>query len=351
MSTSTDVTREEFGATQLEVVRETAAAAVAAREKAAVEARYIVAMRQRRKIEITRQELLKSCRHPDFAEAAWYKRPAGRAKNKKTGQWEDTYAEGFSIRFAEEALRCFGNVYPEMSVVFESDDTRIVRVTVTDLEANLPYSTEIVIRKQVERKKLKEGQVAVGQRINSSGDPVFIVEATDDEILSKQNALRSKSIRTDGLRLIPAWLKAECKREIFEAMEGQVKNDPDAAKRRIIDSFSALGITVTDIEEYLGHQIERIAPKEIVDLRTLYTALKDNEISWDEAMESRSPSPEERSGSKEAAQKVAEEKLRKAKEGQPAKEAEAESESEPNAKAEHTQRGQNRGFSFGGGKK
>lgn len=348
------VHRQEFGAQELTVVRETAGMAVAAREKAAVEARHIMAMNRPRNIEQSREQLLKACSYPDFAETAWYSRPAGRAKNKQTGQWEETYAEGFSIRFAEEAIRAFGNIYPEMAIVFESEDTRIVRVTVTDLQSNLPYSNEILIKKQVERKKLKDGQVAIGERVNSSGEKVFIVEATDDEILQRVNALRSKSIRTDGLRLIPAWLKEECKRAIFATLDGQVKSDPDAARRKVIDSFAQLGIRVKDLEEYLGHQIERISPKEITELRTLYTAVKDGEVSWVDVIADKEAAKDHgdgQPGSKQAAQDIAEEKLRKIREETAQQQGTATvSEETPSQASQETSaeppKGQSRGFTF-----
>jgi hypothetical protein len=345
------VQREEFGASQLQLVRETAAAAVAAREKAAVEARYIMALQRPRNIEVSRQELLKACKYPDFASAAWYKRPAGRTQNPETGKWEDVFAEGFSIRFAEEAIRAMGNIYPDASIVYESDEFRIVRVTVTDMEANVPYSSEIVIKKQVERRKLKEGQTAIGERLNSRGEKVYLVEATEDEVRIRVNNEKSKAIRTDGLRLIPAWLKAECKRAIDATLEGEVKQDPDAQKRKVIDGFAESGVSVAELEEYLGHPMERLNPKEIIELKRLWVAVTNGEVSWAEVLEGRQASRENeppKTGSKDAARKVAEEKLRQAK-GETAEASAPIAEEEPPKPAEESTKGKPRGFDFGGG--
>lgn len=327
------IQREEFGASQLQTVRETAAVAVAAREKAAVEARYSMAMMRPRNIEKSRQELLKACGNPDFAAAAWFDL---RRHNK---------GEGWTIRFAEEAVRAMGNIYPEASVVYESEEIRIIRVTVTDLEANLPYSSEIVVRKVVERKSVREGQTSVGERLNSKGERVYLVEATDDEVRSRVNNEKSKAIRTDGLRLIPAWLKAECKRAIDATLDGQVMRDPETEKRAVIDGFGALGVKVVDLEEYLGRTLERISPKEIVELRRLYVAVANGETSWAEALESREPRPGERTGSKEAAQKVAEEKLRKQ-----AGDVTGTDPSGETTDAPEPAKGKGRGFDFGKGK-
>src|SRR5690349_15619824 len=57
-----EVIREEFGADQIERRGETASVAIAAREKAAVEARYVVAMRNPRDVDNFRVRLLKECR-------------------------------------------------------------------------------------------------------------------------------------------------------------------------------------------------------------------------------------------------------------------------------------------------
>lgn len=298
------VSRQEFGVQQLEVIRETASTAIAAREKATVEARYVMALQRPRNIEKTRQELLRACSYPDFAKAAWF--------NLK----QHSKGEGFTIRFAEEALRAFGNVYPEMSIVYESDDTRIIRITVTDMEANVPYSGEIVVKKRIEKSNIKAGDVVIAERINSQNKKVFLVEATDEEILKLTNSLKSRAIRTDGLRLIPAWLKEECKREIAKTNAGDVKKDPALAKRTILDAFAAMGVGVVPLEEYLGCKSELITEGQIIELRSLYTGIKEGDISFSEALaakreaeEQKPPTHDEKNGSAAKAAKVAEEKL------------------------------------------
>ena len=288
------IQREEFGVSQLQVVKETAATAVAAREKAAVEARYIMAMNRPRNIEYARQQLLKACDNKTFALSSWYKIP--------------NRGEGFTIRFAEEALRCFGNVFPETMTVYENEQLRMLRITVTDLESNLSYSSEIIIQKTIERKN-SQGRAVIGERLNSSGEKVFIVEATDAEVFLKQNILRSKAIRTDGLRLIPSWLKDEAKQHIFEAAQKEIKGDLDGARRKLIDSFAEIGVKVPDLEAYLFHTTERMDPKEVSDLRSIWVAVTNGETSWAEIIESRKPSDAEKTGSKKAATNVAEEKL------------------------------------------
>ena len=58
---------------------------------------------------------------------------------------------------------------------------RIVRVTITDLEANVPYSQDVTIAKTIERRQKKDGDTVITTRTNSYGDLLYILEATDDD--------------------------------------------------------------------------------------------------------------------------------------------------------------------------
>lgn len=263
------VKREEFGVAQTTAALETAASAIAARERAATEARYIMAERHKRDIESFRVAILRECDRPGFAEVARYKKPIG-----------GSVIEGPSIRFAEAALRCFGNVYAEQSIVFEDDMQRIVRVSVTDLERNISYPTEVVVKKTVERKQKREGMEVLGERKNTKGDTVYLIRATEDDIQNKQNALISKALRNNGLRLIPGDVIEECMNRVLQTQRTEDKKDPDAAKRRVIDAFAALGIVPTELSVFLGHSLDKIQPAELVELRAAYSAIKDGEAYW-----------------------------------------------------------------------
>ena len=135
---------------------ETASTAAAASAKAEIEAQYIVAMRNPRNIEQARLNLLSACKRPGFAQAAIYRKPMGNKLNPDTNQWEQQVIEGLSIRAAEEAVRAMGNIRISSATVYEDDETRKKRVTVTDLEANISYNREISLSKNVERKAVQD---------------------------------------------------------------------------------------------------------------------------------------------------------------------------------------------------
>lgn len=262
---------------------ETAATVLAAQAKALVEARFLVALNRPRDIEVARQKILKECRRPGFAKAARYIKPIGKDRNR--------WPTGPSIRFAEAAIRCMTNIAVETMAVYDDREQRIVRVLVTDLESNIPYSQDVTVRKAVERRFPREGDVILRKRKNSNNDDVYLIEATDDEILNYQNALISKALRTQGLRLIPGDIVDEAMQTCVEIQQDEDAKDPNAAKRAVIDGFGDLGVTADQVREYLGHDLAHLQPKELQDLRALYAALRDGETTWREIMDSRSSRP------------------------------------------------------------
>ena len=293
------VVRQEFGASEVARSAETASTAVAAQAKAAVEARYILALRKPRDWEEVRLRLEKECKRPGFAESAWYQ-----IQNR---------GEGFSIRFAEAALRSMTNAYPETTIVYEGPDQRIVQVTVMDLEANVTYSQQVIISKTVERRNAK-GREVVAERVNTHGDTIYIVQATDEEMLGKQNSLISKALRTLALRLLPGDIQDGCEAIIQQTRADKTAKDPDAARRKVVDAFASLGVTPTDLAAYLGHQIGQATTKELIDLSWLCQAIKDGETTWAAVMEARAEAGGSApTGSREAQQQVLAEKLAAAK--------------------------------------
>jgi hypothetical protein len=233
-----------------------------------------MAERHPRDMDAARQRMLAECRRPGFAKVARYNKPIGAG------------VEGPSIRFAEMAIRAMKNILPDSTTLFDDSEKRILKISVTDLEANVSYSQDVTITKTVERKK-KEGYVVVGERKNSKGETTYIVQATDDDILNKQNALVSKAIRTLGLRLVPGDIMDECMSEVKKTIHTQDAKDPDAARKEIFDGFAQLGVTADALKEYAGHDCKIMTPAELGSLREIWVTLRDGETTWREIMDAK----------------------------------------------------------------
>jgi len=252
---------------------ETASQVLSAQVKAMIEARIIVAKRSPRDMDIVREKMLKECKRPYFSEVAIYSKPIGNQR-----------IEGPSIRFAESAIRCMGNISIETNAIYDDENKKIIRVTAIDIESNTSYYLDIDIEKTVERKFAKKGDSVLSKRYNSKNEIVYILRAREDELIIKQNAMISKEIRTIGLRLIPGDIIDEAMDEIKKTLAKKDREDPDAAKRKVFDSFNSIGVSVEDLKTYLGHEAKFITQIELQELRGIYQSIKDGELSWQTVM-------------------------------------------------------------------
>lgn len=247
---------------------ETAISSAVAQSTASIQARYTIALARPRNLDQVRVEVLKDCKRPAFAQIAMYNKPVGQG------------IKGLSIRFVESAMRHMRNVLVESPTLYDDEQKRILRVSVTDLEANTVYMRDVTINKTVERSSLKGGQKPISARTNSYGKTVYLVQATDDEILNKEAALVSKAVRTLGLRILPADLIDEATDTIEATVRNGAAEDPDASRRKLVDAFGALGVHPSDLVTYLRHGLDKCTPDEIAHLRMAYQTLKDGEATW-----------------------------------------------------------------------
>ena len=252
-----------------------AAHAAAEAAKARIQSAYLMALRKPRDFNQSRDEILTACKRPAFAERVEYSKPVGTKKIR-----------GPSVRFAEQAILSWGNILTETSIVYEDQEVRRLHILVIDLETNAQHGQEVSIAKTVERKEPKGDREIVGERTNTQGQKVYIVAATEDELFNKQNAMISKIKRNEGLRLIPTDIIDEAIEIARETIRHKDAEDPGAAKKKVLDSFSELGIKPNAIKQYLGHSLEEaFAPAELEDLRGIYRAIKDGETTWREVVE------------------------------------------------------------------
>lgn len=251
---------------------EVASTAMAAKVKAEVEARYVIALRpENRRVHMqVRASILEACKRKAFAEGAIYRKPMG--GGGKT-------VDGFSIRFAEEAIRAMKNIVTDSTVIWEDDEKRTIHVSVTDLESNTVYGDDITVAKTVERKFLKDGQEAISSRKNSNGETTYLVAATEDDMANKIASAKSKIIRNNGLRLVPSDILDEAWDAILETMR-KGGGDPKAEIKKICDAFVGIGVKPEELERLLGHSLESVSPSEIVDLRKTFSAIKEGEATW-----------------------------------------------------------------------
>lgn len=259
---------QTFGGEIVQHHGEMAMAASAAAAQARVQAAVILALKNPRDEARAKDRILDRCNDPEFAQKAIYKVPRG-------GQ----DIEGLSIRFAEEVILAWGNVSIRRQVIHETETERVVNISVMDLQANVTYDTDVTVPKTVERKS-NAGRVVLRKRINSSGQMIYIVAATDEEVDVKEAALASKQIRNNGLRLIPSAFKELCFRACRQARLGKMKANPQDAATKMIAAYAEIGVTAAMIADVLGHPASAASPEEMDNLLAVYNGIVERETTW-----------------------------------------------------------------------
>jgi hypothetical protein len=280
------VTTESFGAIERQRNAEVASIAMAAKVKANIEAACIMAERHPRDMLQVRAQLLQECERPRFAEKARYSLPRTKY-NPDTNEREKVEITGFSIRFAEAALRHMGNMSGSSEVVYEDDEKLTIAVTVRDYERNAILDDVVLVSKTTERSFLRRGDNPISSRTNSQGKPVYTLAATVDEITQRKNQLVSKSLRTLVLRLLPADIKEECEERCIAIGKDKFAKDPNLEIKRVVDSFERLRVMPAQLAEYLGHPVASIDVNELQLLRGIYQAISDGDATWTEILEAR----------------------------------------------------------------
>jgi hypothetical protein len=282
--------RHDASGTSVELRSELGAGALAARERAQVEAAFAIARHAPRDVARARTEVLAMCERLAFAEAAVYERPTGGRRQNAAGKWEDELIQGLSIRFAEDARIRWRNIHTNTIVWSEDDEKRIIRVSATDMESNSGDTVDVVVLKQVERSNPGDRQV-LSSRQNSEGKSVFLCVARPDEVSIKERAESSKARRNLILALLPADLKEAaldaCKKTMLDAATEALGKDRKGVRVNVLAAFSRLGVTEVELVAYLGHDLEQMTPEQLAGLRMIREALENRETTWDTVFEAR----------------------------------------------------------------
>lgn len=256
------------------VPSEAGTAALTAQIEGQLKARFFLARQYPRDWRAVRTQLLAAMKRPVLAEGALYKKPIGGG-----------HAEGLSIRFAEEGFRTMGNATVDTMLVSDDPEKRVYIVTGTDLETLASIPVTVVVTKEIERSSVKKDSIVLRTRTNSQGKPTYVLRAvSEDDYRSKEQALLQKARRDVILFLMPGDIKEECEAQIRKTVDDRDREDPEAARNRVADLYFGLGVTIAELEKFLGHGLRTMNSAELHVLRKIYTAIKEGEGTWAEAL-------------------------------------------------------------------
>lgn len=215
------------------------------REIAEVQASMVIAKRFPRDPMEATDRILRSCTRPALAEGALYSYSRG-------GQ-EIT---GPSIRLAEALAQAWGNVTFGVRELEQRNHESTVEAFAWDVETN---TRQVKVFQVKHERHTKQGA-------KSLNDPRDVYE-----LVANQGARR---LRACILGVLPGDVIEAAVRQCEETMKASADTSPDALKK-LCGAFDALHVTREQIEKRIQCRLEAIRPAQVVQLRKIYTSIKD----------------------------------------------------------------------------
>lgn len=197
----------------------------------------------------------------ETAESCIYSRPVGKKKNPQTGEWEQSFAEGNSVRMAEIVAACYGNIRVSCRIVEQTERFVKCEGLAHDLESNYAAKSEVV-------------EVTV----TASGDPY---SERMRAVVAK--ACLSKARRDALFQVVP---KALCKSISDAAKKIAIGDETTLENRRKRIGEWLKTISIDDARLFATLNVNgwsEIGLKEIETLTGLKTSLKEGDVTRDEA--------------------------------------------------------------------
>ncbi len=222
------------------------AEAESTRQMSEIQSQIAVAKRFPRDINQVYSNLMKSCRRSTLASKAVYAYPRG----GKT-------VTGPSIRLAEVAAQCFGNLDYGIRELEQSPGESVMQSYCYDLETNVRSQKTFTVKHE----RFGKG------KIQHLKDPRDIYEHTAN--------MSTRRLRSCILGVIPG--------DLIEAAEKQCKltatgksTEPIADRvRKMVAAFDKYSVTQEMIEQKLGYDIDKADNDALFDLMTIYNSIKD----------------------------------------------------------------------------
>jgi len=219
----------------------------------------VVASETPRNIEKVRTEVIGTLKqYTRFAQSAWYVKPVG--KDRQSGKM--VYAEGLSIRAAEELAQAWGNCAFSFEIIEDTEDFTDCVALFVDYERHLHFRLPVRVSKFYTQK----GGGKVRHKADRFADLVM-------------GSARSRGLREVILRCLPASLKMAYTDAIQEALSKSL--DP-ASIKKILTAFERLGANRAQIEKLLGKAVADFDQDDRNKLAGIYSAITEGESTLEE---------------------------------------------------------------------
>jgi len=234
-----------------------------ARAVAEVQARVIVAQQCPRSVDAAVRAMREACAQMQLAERAFYAYPRGKDRNGKP-----IIISGPSVHLARELARVWGNCEYSVNELRRDDKAGQSEMLAYawDLETNTRNSAVFIVPHFRDR---------------SGGTPQQLTDMRDIYETNANNGARR--VREAIFNVLPVWFTEEAK-ELCTKTLANGGGKPLA--QRIADSveaFEKIGVRVAQLEARIGSETGDWTPQDVAQLGILFTSIRRNEISKDEA--------------------------------------------------------------------
>lgn len=231
---------------------------------AEVQGRMLLAKRFPRDSAMAYARAMNACLRIGLANEALY-------KYKRSG----SAVEGPSIRLAEELIRCWTNAEYGLNELSRRPGESEMEAFAWDLETNVRSSQRFTVR-----------------HIRDKTDGAKSLDSERD-IYEMTANMGARRMRARILAILPPELVRDAVLRCKETVKSGGGEPLEDRIKKLMAAFNGIGVTPSMIAEYVGHAIDRITPDELVDLRSVYTSVRDNTMTIREAFgPKRQPPPE-----------------------------------------------------------
>ena len=207
----------------------------------------IIAKRFPRNINAALEQFLTTCANPNFAASAFYSMPRG-------GQ----QISGPSIRFAEEAARCVGNIEFGIRELSRDEGRSEVEAFAWDKETNTKSVHQFSVRHVIDLSGGKSKEAKSERDI--------------DDLVSNKGGRR---LRARILAIIPKWFQDEGVEMCRKTIAGQTTEPLPVRIRKMMKAFANFGVTEKMLSAYMEKPLDQVTLDELVDLTGVYNALRE----------------------------------------------------------------------------
>lgn len=195
------------------------------------------------------QRILTSCKRFSLAERALYSFPRG-----------GKAVSGPSIRLAEVIAQNWGNIQFGIKELEMNDQRATVEAYAHDLETNTRQSRVFTVEFKI--------QLSGNKGFKTLTDP-----RDRYELIANYGMRRTRACL---LSIIPGDIVERAVETCQKTLENGEKSEPFIDRvRRMVSAFAELGVTKDLIEKKLGHTLEMMIPKELVDMQGIFASIRD----------------------------------------------------------------------------